>query len=118
MGKINWKIKGLSSEKTTEKYEEDPNGERIPDILEPAEEAILKQTAARFGVALTKENDVAISGNHHEIMKIIERGKGYQRILWRHKDLVERNRVVTLAGKTRRCTIIKGLLKEKESATS
>jgi len=85
-------------------------------FLPAAELKILKQTLGRLGLAVTKDNEVAFCANHHEIMKIIQKSKGYQRHFYRHKDMVEKARPVVILGKTKRCVIIKNLIEVKHES--
>lgn len=65
-----------------------------------------KGVAGRYGLGLTTDGDLAIAKNFHAVSRIIERGSGYQRILWRHSLLKDKGRSVSLAGKVRNCVII------------
>jgi len=70
-----------------------------------------KRTAHRYGLGLVSgTSDIAVATNHHEIMRILNRGPGYQRQLWRHKSIVDKNRRVTIAGKTRTCVVLKDII--------
>jgi len=72
-----------------------------------------KRTSHRYGIALVSgTSDIAIATNHHEIMRILNRGAGYQRQLWRHKGMVDKNRRISIAGKTRTCVVLKDILEE------
>ena len=73
-----------------------------------------KRTVHRYGIGLLSGSaDVAIATNHHEIMRILGRGPGYQRQLWRHKDMTDKNKRLIIAGKTRTCVIIKNIITEE-----
>jgi len=76
--------------------------------------AHLRDIAARYGVAILQDNSIAIANNHHEIQRILGKGKGYQRQLYRHKGLIEKSRLVRIAGKLRRCVIIGNVLEIRE----
>ena len=73
-----------------------------------------KRTVHRYGIGLLPGSaDVAIATNHHEIMRILNRGAGYQRQLWRHKDMTDKNKRLVIAGKTRTCVVIKNIITEE-----
>ena len=72
------------------------------------------KTAERYGLKIDSSGYIYIAINHHEIMKIIERGRGYQRLLWRHPMCVERHVKRRIADKTRGCVKLSGIL-EKEN---
>jgi hypothetical protein len=78
--------------------------------LTPKDAIYLRKTAARYGLGVTGDGALVIASNHHEIMKITGKGRGYQRQLVRHKKCIDRNRPVFLAEKTRRCVVIGGVL--------
>ena len=67
-----------------------------------------KEIAGRYGLGLTPDGDLAMAKNFNAISKIIERGKGYQRIFWRHPLLIDKNKTVHVAGKLRSCLVIRG----------
>lgn len=69
-------------------------------------EGFWKDVAGRYGLGLTPDGDLAMAKNFDAIGRIIDRGKGYQRIFWRHTDLNKKCRIVTIAGKNRNCLII------------
>lgn len=81
-------------------------------LLDSRDISYFKNTAGRNGIALIDKTKVAVASNHHEIMKILERGKGYHRQLWRHENIVEKSAVVKMAGKSRRCVVIDGVLED------
>lgn len=64
--------------------------------------------SGRHGLRITPQNDLAIAKGHHEIMKIISRGKGYQRTFHRHPLLKEKNKSHAIAGTVRSCVVIDG----------
>jgi len=73
-----------------------------------------KNVAGRYGLRLTPDGDLAIAKNFPAISNIIQRGKGYQRIFWRHPLLLHKNKSVSVAGKVRSCLIInKEILSEE-----
>ncbi|MCK5633003.1 hypothetical protein KAH94_04590, partial [bacterium] len=65
-----------------------------------------KQTAALYGLSVTSDSLLAIDSNHHEVKKILERGRGYHRQFWRHDKMTDKNKAVFIAGKTRRCVLL------------
>ena len=69
---------------------------------------VWKEIAGRYGLGLTPDGDLAMAKNFNAISKIIERGKGYQRIFWRHPLLIDKNKTVKVAGKLRSCLVIRG----------
>jgi len=78
--------------------------------LTPLDQDHLKAVGSRHGLAVTPEGHLAVATNHHEIMRITGRGRGYQRQLHRHAGLVEKNRPTRMAGKLRRCLVLKDVL--------
>ena len=68
---------------------------------------------ARYGIKITGEHgDIAIDNkDHHMIMRIIRRGKGYKKIFKRHPGLVSSSKLVTFPDKQRHCTVIGGIVK-------
>jgi hypothetical protein len=89
-------------------------------ILPPDGIARYKQTAIQYGLGLTVYNGVqalAVVSNHHQIAKITEVGKGYNRILWRHPQLLDKSKQVNFSGigdTTRRCVIISDIFTDDE----
>lgn len=80
-------------------------------LLSRIELTNFKRTVHRYGITLlTGSSDVAIATNHHEVRKILGRGNGYQRQLWRHKNLVVKNKKVDIAGKTRTCVVLSHII--------
>jgi hypothetical protein len=90
----------------------------LREILQKLDKGYDKQDmwrafAGRYGLGITSDGELAIAKNHPEIMRLIERGRGYQRMFYRHRLLKERERSIYIAGKTRNCLILEGLaLKE------
>ncbi len=70
---------------------------------------------ARYGIRITDGTSIAIANCHHLIMKIIDSGNGYNKILKRHPGYVEGQRSLGFFGviKGRRCTILKDMIKKK-----
>ena len=77
-----------------------------------------RETIERYGLSTDASGNLYIAINHHEIMKIIQKGKGYQRFFWRHPGLVERSKPIRISGKTRRCVMIKDVLDDDTSEES
>lgn len=68
------------------------NGKRPTDFKE---KMIFKKTAQQYGITVTEEC-IAISQNHHEIRRILQRGPGYHKVLARHKKCVGRGKNVSM----------------------
>lgn len=82
-------------------------------LLNTDELLYFKNESMRRGIKVLNDGsgNIAIANNNHEIMKIIERKRGYHRILHRHKNLIEKSKQVAFyEGKTFRSVIIGGLL--------
>ena len=76
-----------------------------------------EKTAERYGLRIMKDGNIAIAKNFGAISGIIERGKGYQRMFFRHKSIKETTHAVKVAGKVRDCFIMDGKVldgKDKE----
>lgn len=69
-----------------------------------------RETAGRYGLNTDLDGNLYVAINHHAIMNIIQKGQGYQRFLWRHPGLVDRNKSMRISGKTRKCVMIAGVL--------
>ena len=72
-------------------------------------ETMARRTAGLYGVGLSPppECHIAIAKDHPQLMKILEKGKGYHRQLWRHPNMVEKGKNVSLgSGNTRNCVLI------------
>jgi len=85
----------------------DPEGE---EIISTVDRQKFRNIAARHGLAVVETAYLAIAINHHEIQKIIGMGTGYHRHFWRHKGCIDKSKNVYMAGKTRRCVIIHGVI--------
>jgi hypothetical protein len=71
----------------------------------------LRGVINRHGVSLVGENgDVAIDTSSDEIIKWLNVARGYHRLLYRHDDAEPNSITVNMAGKTRRCVLIKGVV--------
>jgi hypothetical protein len=77
----------------------------------------LRNVAIRLGFATLKNGDLAIAHGHHEIEKISGHSRGYELQLQRHPGCVEKNRVIQMAGRTRTCVILRGILDFGEETT-
>jgi hypothetical protein len=73
-----------------------------------------KLAIGRRGIRILESGEIAICNRHHQIGQIINKGIGYNKLFKRHKGFVEASRSVTFPDKSRRCTIIKGIIKTKE----
>jgi hypothetical protein len=66
-----------------------------------------RRIAGRYGVGLAPDGNIAIAKNHQEIMKLLDKGKGYQMQLMRHPRLVERGKNVSLgSNNVKNCVVI------------
>jgi hypothetical protein len=93
---------------STEKHE----GDKLIDGNEADE---FRKLLERYGIrVLNEEGDLAISNNSHQIMRIIERSRGYARIFWRLENVKHRSKTVSMAGRSTRCTILKGAVMPKQ----
>jgi hypothetical protein len=102
-GSVNYTVRELLYAIKNSRITDEENPE--DDILLPPHEA--RRIVGHFGFGVTPDNDIAIAKNHPEIMKILDKGKGYQLQLMRHPRLVERNKVVSLGSKnSRNCVVI------------
>ena len=78
----------------------------------------LKNLVESYGVGYNTEHSaLMIANNHHIVKKIIGRGNGYHRQLWRHQNFLpgedgNKSKNGYIGGKTRRCTFIKGVIPE------
>lgn len=100
----------------TNKLQLPPKGTLYDSPLDAAPSTLyhLRAIAERYGLTLTRDGELAIAHNHHEIMKVLSVGKGYHHVLFRHPCLVDKCRPIWLAGKTRRCVLLKGVLEVPE----
>lgn len=75
-----------------------------------------KKTIEHYGLSVQyKTKELAIAQNHHEIIKILQSGKGYHRQFERHETVIKKQVVVTIDSSSKKCTIIGGFLNyEKE----
>lgn len=70
-----------------------------------------KRVVEQHGLSAHKiTKELAIANNHHEIMKILGIGHGYNRQLERHKNTVFKNHSVNIDSTTKRATVIAGFL--------
>jgi len=81
------------------------DGDLVPNT------AKLRREAGNHGVGLSPEGHLAIAFNHHKIMRIIEKPKGYHHQLKRHPNYVTQKQVGLGVGvKTSNCVIIEGVI--------
>jgi hypothetical protein len=73
--------------------------------LSATQMTMLRGVAGRHGLSIVK-GALAVACNHDALMQLLDRGRGYHRQLLRHDNLVDRGRVVNLAGKSRYCVIL------------
>ena len=71
---------------------------------------IWRGISGRHGLRITPDGDLAIAKSHHEIIRIISRGKGYAKIFFRHPLIKERNKSHAIAGNVRSCVVIDGVI--------
>ena len=102
-------VQAISSGKMKTGNETDINGE---SILSAEKIQAFRNIAGRHGLAVISGSFLAIANNHHEIMKIIEMGQGYHRYFWRHPGIADKGKSVFMAGCTRRCTVIAGVIED------
>lgn len=70
-----------------------------------------KKTVEQYGMTVfPSERELAIAQNHHEIMKILQVGKGYQRQLERHKNMIMAKHNINLDAGAKTCTVVGGFL--------
>ena len=70
-----------------------------------------KSTVEHYGLTIhLKSRELAIAQNHHEIMKILQVGKGYQRQLERHKEAIVVKHNINIDSGTKTCTVVGGFL--------
>jgi hypothetical protein len=75
----------------------------------------LRLIAGRYGLQMTSEGHLAIVVNHADISEIIGRGRGYQRVLYRHRGLVTKSKNVYVSALgQRRCVILSGIFDGQE----
>lgn len=89
------------------------NGDGYDKYVTHEDISYLKNVVSRYGIGLIGKGSIAISTNHHEIMKILGKGRGYHKQLARHPNCIDKSRVVYLANKSRRCVVFDGILEEK-----
>ena len=74
-------------------------------------------TIARHGVKLVKGEVAICTRDHHQVKRIIQKGNGYKKLLWRHKGIMSRSESVTFPDKSRRCAVIGGLVVLEDEVT-
>jgi hypothetical protein len=76
-----------------------------------------EKSVERYGMRMF-DGDIAIAKNYGAISAIIDRGKGYQRMFFRHYAIKDESKNVKIAGAVRNCFIIDGsVLKGTEEDT-
>lgn len=74
-----------------------------------------KTTIEHYGLSVhVEKRELAINQNHHEIMKILEIGRGYHRQLERHKSVILSQKDVWMDSTTKKCTVLSGFLNFEE----
>ena len=74
----------------------------------------LRGIIIRHGVSmLDKEDLVAIDVCSEDIMKALDLQRGYSRQLLRHENALAETKIVHMAGKSRRCVLVKNIMDEK-----
>jgi hypothetical protein len=70
--------------------------------------SVARRIAGIYGIGMTSDGNLAIAKNHPEIMKILNKGKGYQLQLARHPDLIDKSKNVSLgSGNVKNCVVIR-----------
>jgi cytidylate kinase len=87
----------------------------FPKLLNSTEVLALNAVAARHGLKIDETGQVMIAFNHPEIMKMIDKGHGYHRMLQRHKGLVKKSKPASFLNKSRRAVVIEGLIEGDHS---
>jgi putative DNA primase/helicase len=86
----------------------DDIGDDGPREEMPMEKTYARRLAGMYGMGLAPDGNIAIAKNHQEVMKILNKGKGYQMQLMRHPRLVEKSRNIYMGSSagTKNCVII------------
>jgi len=103
-------IQAISTGRVKTGNDTDINGE---DILAGKDIQNLKNIAGRYGLKVIEDTFLAIANNHHALKKIIDMGQGYHRHFWRHCGCAEKSKNIYIAGKTRRCTVLAGVIEDR-----
>lgn len=86
-----------------------------PAALKSSDIEYLRFFIERLGLSVERSTgEICVAINHHEIMKILGVGRGYHRMIFRHLGIVDRSRVVWMAGRSRRCVVLKKVLEKRE----
>lgn len=72
----------------------------------------LRNVVHRYGLDVSYQGEIFISNNHHEIMSILDKGRGYHIQLARHRNCIDKSRVAMIAKKSRRCTVIANVFED------
>lgn len=85
----------------------DTGSGHIENQEKPMERTYARRLAGMYGCGL-HHGDIAIAKNHPEVMKILNKGKGYQLQLMRHPRLVEKGKNVNLGSSAgvKNCVVI------------
>ncbi|MCK5610899.1 hypothetical protein KAR91_53995 [Candidatus Pacearchaeota archaeon] len=73
--------------------------------------------AGRYSLRLLDNGEIAMGKRHHEIVNILQRGKNYQRLLFRHPLLETKSRNVYINNATRDCVIFKKIALQTKRKT-
>ena len=66
-----------------------------------------RRLAGMYGMGLDPDGHIAIAKNHKEVMKMLDKGTGYQLQLMRHPRLINKSKVVSLgSGNSKNCVVI------------
>ncbi len=68
-----------------------------------------KLTLERYGLKLS-DGQLAVQRDNGMIRKILDGSSGYNKILWRHKDCVDKSKQIRMAGSLRSCVIVGGVI--------
>jgi putative DNA primase/helicase len=94
-------------------YEEDPSAES--SILISEKKRAYNETLKMYGIKIV-DHGVHFANDSHMIQKITGLSRGYNKLLVRHPGYVKYNTPVTYSGgKSKRGTLIKGLIPERDS---
>jgi hypothetical protein len=89
--------------------------EGVQEVYSPAQVKNYRRVICSYGVQLYDYDKIAIANNHHMITKILCLGKGYDKIFKRHHGYAGSFNVNFTGDKTRRASVIGGIVKKKES---
>ena len=103
----------LSEQKRTMSLIEILNNIKL-DIAGDSDLKEYKRTAGIYGITVMKNGDVGFQIYNHKISAIIDRQRGYDKILRRHKKFIEAKNCNIFGVGTHKCLIISGLLDNEE----